>query len=153
MLNLKHILHPTDFSDASNNALKYACALASQFDAELHIINVLPDPASVMPTVAGFMPTDYYQQQTQYANEELASLPEEVVSYSGSVTRNVCEGMPFVQIIRYARENSIDMIVMGTHGYSGLKHMIMGSVAENVVRKAPCAVLTVHPEDYKFTMP
>ena len=61
--------------------------------------------------------------------------------------------MPFVEIIRYAKENAIDMIVMGTHGYSGVKHLILGSVAENVVRKAPCPVLTIRPENHQFVMP
>ena len=153
MLNLKHILHPTDFSDSSNLALKYACSLATQFGAELHLINVIHDVGMISPPISGFIPPDYYQQLTQYATEELAELPEKVINHSGSVVRNVCEGVPFVEIIRYAKENAIDMIVMGTHGYSGVKHLILGSVAENVVRKAPCPVLTIRPENHQFVMP
>lgn len=153
MLNLKHILHPTDFSDNSSQALKYACSLATQFGAELHIIHVLQNPALRSPPVNDYLPQDYYERLMQQANEMLSALPEEVLSFTGSVTRNICTGVPFMETIRYARENAIDMIVMGTHGYSGLKHLIIGSVAENVVRKAPCPVLTVHPEDYRFVMP
>ena len=153
MLNLKHILHPTDFSDGSSQAMKYACSLATQFGAELHLVNVVYDTGLISPPISGFIPPDYYKQQIQYATEELAALPEKVINHSGSVVRNVCEGVPFVEIIRYARENAIDMIVMGTHGYTGVKHLIMGSVAENVVRKSPCPVLTVHPENYQFVMP
>jgi universal stress protein A len=153
MLNLSHILHPTDFSDNSDQALKYACSLATQFGAELHLINVVHDAGLISPPIAGFIPPDYYEQQIQRATEELASLPEKVLSHSGSVTRNICQGVPFVEIIRYAKENAIDMIVMGTHGYSGLKHVMLGSVAENVVRNAPCPVLTVRPEKHEFVMP
>ncbi len=152
MIKLKHILHPTDFSDNSSLALKYACSLAKQFEAELHLINVVQNTTFGVPPVPG-VPADFYQQQTQYADLELASFPDKVVKFDGSLTRELCEGVPFVEIIRYAKEKEIDMIVMGTHGYSGLQHLIMGSVAENVVRKAPCPVLTVHPEDFKFVMP
>ncbi|MEJ2760340.1 MAG: universal stress protein [Gammaproteobacteria bacterium] len=153
MLNLKRILHPTDFSDNSNQALKYACSLATQFGAELHIIHVAQNPALLSSPANDYLPADYYDRLQRQVNEQLASLPDEVLSFTGSVTRNLCSGVPFVEIIRYAKENAIDMIVMGTHGYSGLKHLIIGSVAENVVRKSPCPVLTVHPENYEFVMP
>ena len=134
MIELKQILHPTDFSANSTRALEYACSLAGRY-------------------VAGFLPEDYYEHLSKHANEELAALPDKVSSFSGSVTRDVCTGVPFVEIIRYAKENAIDLVVMGTHGYSGMKHLIIGSVAENVVRKAHCPVLTVHPENYEFVMP
>ena len=153
MINLRHILHPTDFSEYSEQALKYACCLATQCGAELHLINIVHDAGLISPPIAGFIPPDYYEQQIKHATEELASLPDKVINHTGSVTRNVCEGIPFVEIIRYAKENAIDMIVMGTHGYSGLKHLMIGSVAENVVRKAPCPVLTVRPEQHTFEMP
>jgi len=153
MLNIKHILHPTDFSDNSNQALKYACSLATQFSAELHLIHVSRNPALLAPPVNDYLPPDYYDRLMRQVSEQLATLPEEVLNFSGSVTRNICAGVAFVEIIRYARDNAIDMIVMGTHGYSGLKHLIIGSVAENVVRKAPCPVLTVHPDNYEFVMP
>ncbi|MEX2352619.1 MAG: universal stress protein, partial [Gammaproteobacteria bacterium] len=129
-----------------DKALKYACSLAIQFNAELHLINVIHDAGLAVPPVPVSLPPDYYEKQKQYAIEQLGRLPDEVLSHTGSVIRNVCEGQPFVEIIRYAKENGIDMIVMGTHGHTGLKHLVLGSVAENVVRKAHCPVLTVHPE-------
>lgn len=153
MLNISHILHPTDFSDSSNQALKYACSLATQFGAELHLLNIISDAGFVAPPIAGYIPPDYHEQRMKYASEELSDYPGKILNHSGSVIRNVIEGVPFVEVIRYAKKNEIDMIVMGTHGYSGVKHMIMGSVAENVVRKAHCPVLTVHPENYQFEMP
>ena len=153
MIKINHILHPTDFSESSEPALKYACSLATQFGAELHLINIVHNTGIIEPPIAGYIPPDYHEQRTQFANEELSAYPEKVISHSGSVVRNVCEGAPFVEIIRYAKKNEIDMIVMGTHGYSGVKHLIMGSVAENVVRKAHCPVLTIHPDNYEFEMP
>ena len=70
-----------------------------------------------------------------------------------NVTREVLMGHPFVEIIRYAREQDVDCIVLGTHGRSGLSHLLLGSVAERVVRKAPCPVLTVRHPEHEFVMP
>jgi nucleotide-binding universal stress UspA family protein len=153
MLNIAHILHPTDFSESSNQALKYACSFATQFGAELHLLNIVSDTGIIAPPIAGYIPPDFHEQRKKYAIEELSEYPEKVLNISCSVVRNVEDGVPFVEIIRYAKSNNIDLIVMGTHGYSGVKHLIMGSVAENVVRKAHCPVLTVHPENYEFEMP
>jgi len=146
MIQLKHILHPTDFSDNSSLSLKYACSLAIQYHAELHLLHVVQDSGWMMPSVAMTFPEDYFHKQRQFAQEELATLPEKILNHTGSVTRNVYEGNPHVKIVEYAKEHAIDMIVMSTHGYSGLEHLVMGSVAENVVRKAPCPVLTLRPE-------
>jgi len=150
MIHLKRILHPTDFSDNSEKALKYACSLAIQFNADLHLIHVIQDLGWVIPSIEMTFPEDYYEKQKKYANEELSVLPEKIINHTGSVIRNVREGQPFMEIMHYAKENTIDMIVMGTHGRSGLAHLIMGSVAENVVRRSPCPVLTVHPENYVY---
>jgi universal stress protein A len=147
MIQLKHILHPTDFSDNSSLALKYACSLAIQYHAELHLLHVIQDAGWIMPSVAMTFPDDYFQKQKQYAQEELATLPDKILNHTGSVTRNIYEGNPYVKIVQYAKEHAIDMIVMSTHGYSGLEHLVMGSVAENVVRKAACPVLTLRPEN------
>jgi len=69
------------------------------------------------------------------------------------VTIATRQGSPFLQIITYVKEHDIDMIVMGTHGRSGLPHVLIGSVAERVVRKAPCPVLTIRPSEHQFVMP
>jgi len=151
MIILKSIVHPTDFSDNSDHALKYACSLAIQFSANLHIINVVQDFGLLLPPVTVGFPADYYQRQLQHARETLAAFPEKIVNHTGNVIRNICEGRPATEILRYAKDNAIDMIVMGTHGYTGLEHAIMGSVAENVVRRAHCPVLTVHPENHNYT--
>jgi len=152
MLVMKNILHPTDFSDNSEPALKYACFFAIQFSANLHLLNVAPDISLIIPAVTLGFPPDSFQRQIQHANEALAELPEKIISHTGKVIRNVRQGNPVAEIINYTRENSVDLIVMGTHGYTGLEHAIMGSVAENIVRRSPCPVLTVHPEKHKYTV-
>ena len=83
----------------------------------------------------------------------LAELPDAEWSRGKQIVRATRQGPPFLEIVRYAKENEIDMIVLGTHGRGGLAHMLMGSVAEKVVRKAPCPVLTVRPEGHQFEMP
>jgi len=153
MIHLKRILHPTDFSKNSEQALKYACSLAIQYSADLHLIHVIRDPGWMIPSIELAFPEGYYLKQKQAANERLASLPDKVINHTGTVIRNVCEGNSHTEILRYGHENNVDMIVMGTHGATGLEHLIIGSVAENVVRRSPCPVLTVHPDDYKFKLP
>ena len=153
MINIKHILHPTDYGDNSNEALVYACSLATQFSANLHILSVVEDVNLAVGLFTGVMPMDFHQVQLNIANEKLTEISEKLINYNANITRKVVEGTPFVEIIRYAKKNAIGLIVMGTHGYSGLEHSIIGSVAENVVRKASCPVLTVRPKGHEFVMP
>jgi nucleotide-binding universal stress UspA family protein len=86
-------------------------------------------------------------------SQELDELDAPGFELAAGVERVVRTGTPFVEIVRYAREKDIDVIVMGTHGHSGLVHAMIGSVAEKVVRKAGCPVLTVRPEGHQFVMP
>lgn len=149
MIQLKRVLAPTDFSQFSAEATKYACAFVERFGSELHVIHV-----STIDTEFGpqFLP-DYIEQFQQEEDEALAAVPDVEWTEGQSVVRTRVSGTPFLEIIRYAKQNDIDMIVMGTHGHSGLAHMLMGSVAEKVVRKSPCPVLTVRPEGHQFVMP
>jgi nucleotide-binding universal stress UspA family protein len=154
MIRIKKILHPTDFSVNSNHALKYACAFAAHFDAELHLLHVVPDLTLItLPPADGYLPEGYYQHARKRADEELAKLPAQGMADGVTVVRQSLEGSAFLEITRYAKENSIDLIILGTHGYSGLTHVLMGSIAEKIVRKAPCPVLTVHPEEHEFVTP
>jgi len=154
MIKLDRILHPSDFSENSTQALKYACAFADHFGAELHLLNVVADPiVAVSPPMSGFIPEGYYQEVMKNAENNLAKIPGSEWAKDTKIVRKAIEGSAFVEIIRYARENSIDLIVLGTHGHSGLMHLILGSVAENVVRKASCPVLTIHSDDHHFVMP
>ena len=155
MIQLRRILFPTDFSDNARAALPYACAFAEQFGAELHILNVMYEMAQVVPETGTFFTTpvsniDEVRESTERA---LAKLPGPEGKNVANVVRATVPGTPFLEIIRYAKEHDVDLIVMGTHGRSGLAHVLLGSVAERVVRKAPCPVLSVRPEGHKFVMP
>lgn len=154
MISLERILLPTDFSEYSAQATKYACAFVEKFDAELYLLHVIQEPITAMPSPGAiYPPGSMLQELRDYAEKELAELLDPEWEQQRQVIRATAEGPPFVEIIRYARDKEIDMIVMGTHGRSALVHMLLGSVAEKVVRKAPCPVLTVHPTDHQFIMP
>jgi nucleotide-binding universal stress UspA family protein len=150
MIKLERILIPTDFSGHSKQAGKYACELAKRFTAELHLLHVV-EPL-ILPESGGLLPPDVIIGEER-SQEELEKVKEPGFDHATRVIRKIKTGTPFVEIVRYARDNDIDLIVLGTHGRSGLIHALMGSVAEKVVRKAPCPVLTVRPEGHQFVLP
>ena len=164
MIQLQNILCPTDFSDLSAHALSFARSFAETYRAKLHLLHVV-DEAYQYWTVMGTNgvplgpPPDEMLAAartgmskfvaTHFAAAALATgaaAPPDVVT-------EVRLGRPFLEIIRHAREISADLIVLGTHGRSGLSHVLLGSVTEKVVRKSPCPVLTVRHPDHGFTMP
>ena len=140
------ILVPTDFSPPSGAALATAGALAAQFGASIHLIHVLEDPstaAAYASDVYGYIPSglsESWRKEAQTRLEELLDAPEKA---HFRVTTSVTFGSPAKAIVDYARDNGINLIVMGTHGRSGFAHLLVGSVAEQVVRTAECPVLTV----------
>jgi len=150
MITLERILVPTDFSECSERARSYACELAKRFTSEVHLLHVV-SPISV-PGYVGPIPEEllYPEEKARQELEEWNDLSFEHVK---RLARSVITGTAFVEIVRYARDNNVDLIVMGTHGRSGLTHALIGSVAEKVVRKAACPVLTVRPEGHQFVMP
>lgn len=145
MVKLQSILCPTDFSEFSDRAIAYACELAEKFQAELHLLNVLQDYDAVAPgTGETFAPfTDWLPELRKQSQENLAKLPGSEWDSKLKVHRTTCVGAPIDEIVKYAKEHDIDLIVQGTHGRRGIKHMLLGSVAENIVRYSPCPVLTV----------
>ncbi len=150
MIELKKILAPTDFSEYSAAAIGYAFALADRFDSQLHLLHVLDFHLSSTPAFGGGLALSPRVQESREAAE--ASL-ERVATGGRAVVRAIAEGPTFLEILRYAKDNEIDLIVMGTHGRSGLAHVMLGSVAERVVRKAPCPVMTVRHPKHEFVMP
>jgi len=155
MIELKRILVPTDFSSYSEQALTYGCAFAEQFNAELHLLHVLQDLVAVVPEpgVAFPPPGDYMGDMLASAERALEQIPPEGWAAGCTIVRETRQGPPFLEVVRYAKEHDIDMIVIGTHGRGGLAHVLLGSVAEKIVRKAPCPVLTVRPGEHEFVMP
>jgi nucleotide-binding universal stress UspA family protein len=152
------ILAATDFSDDSNYALGYAEELARQFGAEITVVHVDQPLAPVM--VSELSPGLDFGAMSRIAEEQrtiaLAQLEKTSARLreEGMKARGLLKvGAPFLEIIRTAQAENFDLIVLGTHGHTGLAHVLMGSVAERVVRKAPCPVLTVRHPDRKFTHP
>jgi len=151
MITLKKILVPTDFSEHSHKALLYGAELASKFGAELHLLHAVER----VPVAYG--EGAYFPPETEAELEAAAASQLEELKASAAngvkVVRKVEHGHPFVETVRYAKENDIGLIVLGTHGRGAIAHMLLGSVAEKVVRKAPCPVLTVRDEEHEFIMP
>ena len=155
MIEVRTILHPTDFSEPSNHALQYALSLAQEFKAKLCVLHVIEEIAGAMyfdmlqaPTLTQLM--EDIENQTRSALDDL--VPREVRDKIQTECL-IRKGVPFLEIVRCATEIRADMIVCGTHGRTGLKHALFGSVAEKVVRKAPCPVLSVRHPEHKFEMP
>ena len=144
MVNISRILHPTNFSENSKLALQHACVLAEQFSAELHLLFVVTEASiKVAPSVKNFIPDEYRDEIKQEFEDKLKefSVTENLI-----VVRKTVEGKESAEIIQYAKDNKIDLIVMSTHGRSGLSKILIGSVSYDVVRKSKCSVLTIYPD-------
>lgn len=144
MLPVRNILAPTDFSDHARPAVQAACELARHFGAALHLFHVLPDvvPVGPDPTLMSVVPPEYYSETESKALETLAGAIDPAWDQPPRVERGVSWGDPISGILEYAGGHSIDLIVISTHGRTGLSHVLLGSVAERIVREAPCPVLT-----------
>lgn len=139
----KTILVASDFSDPAKRALACARELARKLDATLHLLHVVVDPSAQPWTAEAFsMPLGdlipVWQEEAR--RDLLLALPADE---RDSVIIATPVGSPYAQIIEYAKQHQVDLIVLGTHGRGALEHVILGSVAERVVRRAPCAVLTI----------
>ena len=147
------ILVPTDFSETADVALDYAKRLAGRVGASLHLLHVFTDPyAPALYATDVYVPeiaTETRTRAMQDAKAELAARlsPDEHEYFRG--TTSMVTGLTATQIAHYAAERGSELIVMGTHGRRGVAHLLLGSVAEQVVRTAPCPVLTVRgPADH-----
>lgn len=146
---IKRILQPTDFSECSAQATQYAFHLAAQLGAQLHLLHVIEDLRAVVPDYyygAVVWPQDLLEQMEAGAQRSLEKLVEAHGDTAQPAVLAVRQGTPFRTIVKYAEEHDVDLVVIGSHGRSGLGRMVMGSVAERVVRHAPCPVLTVRAD-------
>ncbi len=154
MINIQRILLPTDFSDYADVARSYACRFADEFQAELHLLHVLEVQISSTPELGmGLALPSHIHESQELAEQQLTTVLDKEWAEGKKVFFATAHGPAFLGIIQYAKEHDIDLIIMGTHGFTGLAHMLIGSVAEKVVRKSPCPVLTVRPEGHQFVMP
>lgn len=155
MIKLKKILFPTDFSETSQEASRYALTFAREFKTKLYVLTVVNEKVFTeglnLPRVISI--EELEKEMTEESRKLLMTVyPAEEVE-GVEVESVIRKGNPFLEIIRFAKEEDIDLIIIGTHGHSGFEHIIFGSTAEKVVRKAPCPVLSVRPEQREFVMP
>lgn len=145
MRPLARMLVPTDFSSPSDLALEYAADMASRYGASIHLLHVMEDPAltAAYPDVYFVEFPALRQEMIEDAERRLAESLTQRVPANVKTTTHVVTGRPARVIAQEATDRGIDLIVMGTHGRGGLAHLMLGSVAERVLRMAPCPVLTV----------
>lgn len=156
MITLKHLLVGTDFGEASETALTYGRDLARTFGATLHVLHVVDDvPARGISSEGAAI--DFMEIQRQLERSARRQLEAVVADDDrrelGAKAVLRTSSTPAEAIISYAKEADIDLIVLGTHGRGGMAHLFMGSVAERVVRTAPCPVLTVRHPEHEFVHP
>ena len=143
---LARILVPTDFSPPCEAALAPAGVLAAQFGAEIHLVHALEDPfttGAYASDVHGYLPPGMRESWRKEAQAQLDALRDPSENAQVRVVTDVMFGSPARAIVNYARDNAMNLIVMGTHGRDGFAHLLLGSVTEQVVRTAECPVLTV----------
>jgi nucleotide-binding universal stress UspA family protein len=147
MSMVRNILVPTDFSETSNGALGYALGLARAFGAQLYLLHV---PGGTGENFEANFPVGRFEGAPREWMSGFLN-PGEIARLAPEYAVRI--GVPAEEIVRYADARNIDLIVMGTHGRTGVAHLLMGSVAERVVRTAPCPVLTVRHPEHEFVKP
>jgi universal stress protein A len=144
-MDIRHILAPTDFSDYSKQALREAFELTRTFGARLSLLHVVEPSPYLGEFTPPTMGADLLGDLERQASAALARVLPEAQQATIEVTRAVVMGSPSLKIVETAEAEHVDLIVMATHGRTGLSHLLIGSVAERVVRTAPCPVLTIRP--------
>lgn len=155
-VQINNILLPTDFSELAKPATEFARDLAERYAAQLYCLHVVDDAyqywSAIGPESLPVGPPP--EEMLEVGRTRLARFTGEYLNGLGKpVISQVAYGRPFAEIINFAKEKQVDLIVMGTHGRGGIAHVLLGSTTEKVVRKAPCAVLTVRTTDQPLVMP
>jgi nucleotide-binding universal stress UspA family protein len=149
-MKVETILFPTDFSEGSFHALPYAVDLTRHYHARLYILHIIYDFTKATDSHVPHISADeIYNEMLDWAQKEIESCCIEEIRGLNNVEKVVHKGVPYEEIIKFAADNKIDMIVMGTYGRVGLERFIFGSTAERVVRKAPCPVMTVRIPEHR----
>ena len=148
MEDIKNILVPLTLTKASKNILDYAVSLADKFKAKLTVLHVLREPKMDLSEIdyeSGFLQKIKEHQEKEMRNE-LEKLIAEECSKKYNISYELKWGQPYVEIVNKAKSINADIIVMGTHGRTGLSHVLL----EKVLRLAPCPVMIIRSKDYKF---
>ena len=150
---IKKVLVPIDFSDYSKNSLRYAVNFAKDFNAKIILVYVV-EPVIYPPdfSMGQIAIPSVGLELDKRAEDELDRLATNEIPAGVEVKKIVKTGKPFVEIIETAEEENVDLIIIATHGHTGVEHILFGSTAEKVVRKAPCPVLTLREpaKGFKF---
>jgi nucleotide-binding universal stress UspA family protein len=148
-VHIREILCPVDFSDPSREALHFAADLAAHYRARLTLLNVYSMPGYALPEGIVVAGPEVVNRMIDDIETALSEWKREAGELGAQAVRTMTEmGTPQHAIVETARRIQADIIVIGTHGRTGFKHVLLGSVAEKVVRTAPCPVLTVRPSDH-----
>ncbi len=143
-MEIKRILFPTDISEGSAHAVPFVTDLTKHYGAKLYVIHVMYDVARATGWYVPHMSMDeLYRDIEANAKKEIEKCCVEELRGYKNIQYTVLKGVPHEEILKFAEENSIDLIIMGTHSRKGLDRVIFGSTAERVVRHAPCPVLSV----------
>jgi len=155
MPEIQRILCPTDFSPHSNEATAWAADLAGRYRASITLVHVYQPVSMILPEGFVLKSADDIAELLHSLDRALAEARSELARTAPGVDIDsvLLQGAPFAEIVRHARESGCDLIVLGTHGRTGLRHALLGSVAEKVVRKAHCPVLTVRLAGHSFEHP
>lgn len=143
MKSIEKILVAVDFSEESDGALEAALGLAKAWSAELHVVHALDLRVALVAPYEIVIPPGFIDEARRTATSKLATLVEKVAAEGLSATPHLTEAPAATAIVELAKRIGADLIVMGTRGRTGLKHVLLGSVAERTLREAPCSVLTV----------
>ncbi len=148
----KKIMCPLDFSEFTDEIVEYAVNIAGKYGSELHLLHVIPSLNYYTPYESFLTPENLIALESSIETEVGKDFDKVMKKIDMPAKKIIKSGAPFVEIIEYVKAESIGLIVMGTHGRSGIEHILIGSVAEKVVRKSPCPVLTVRPRNKAFKM-
>ena len=149
-MKVERILFPTDFSEGAQHALHSAVDLAEHYKSKLYILHVVYDMnRAVGMHIPHISSDEVFKEMNDWAMNEIGTCCIEEIRTLPDVEKKVVKGIPYQEILKYASDNKIDMIVMGTYGRTGINRLIFGSTAERVVRSAPCPVMTVKVPEHR----
>ncbi|OGQ36000.1 MAG: hypothetical protein A3F16_08235 [Deltaproteobacteria bacterium RIFCSPHIGHO2_12_FULL_43_9] len=153
-MQIKKILVPIDFSPATDDVIEYALSIGKHFNGELNLFHVSEVADVYAETPLAYSDKEFFERHASNLKEEIEAL---LSAYSDKAKKegvdskmSFVSGNPFVEIIKKAKDDACDLIVIGSHGRSGLEYVFMGSVSEQVVRNSPCPVLVVKKRGFKF---
>ena len=149
-MKVERILFPTDFSEGARHALQCAVDLTEHYKSKLYILHVVYDMSQAVGVHVPHISTDeVFKEMNDWAIKEIGTCCIEEIRKLPDVEKKVLKGIPYEEILKFASDEKIDMIVMGTYGRVGLNRLIFGNTAERVVRRAPCPVLTVKVPEHR----